>query len=508
VGSATFLSRLLGYVRDMALAWFFGAGLASDAFFVAFRIPNLLRRLFAEGSLSIAFIPIFTDYLEKEGKDEAFRFAGSALKFLSVALVFVVLAGVFLAPFIVRVFAPGFAVDPEKFALTVLMTRIMFPYIFFIGLVALCMGILNVLGHFSAPALAPVFLNIAMIFSVVFISPHMNEPVTGLAIGVLIGGALQLCLQAPFLIKKGIYLNKKIKLFHPGLKKVGTLMLPTILGAAAYQVNILVGTLLSSLLPEGSVSYLYYADRLTQFPLGIFAIALATAILPSLSRQAAAGQIKEAGETFASAMRFVFFITLPAMAGMIVLREPIVELLFKRGAFDTMAVKSTAYALVCYVAGLWAFSAVRIAIAAFYALKDTRTPVKMAIISIIVNIVLGILLMGPMGHGGLALATSLSSMLNLVLLVRTLGPKLGFSGWSFLTVSIFKTLASSLIMGAAVYGIALVALPSGGDTMGGLFLGLFASIACGLLVYGLSAFVLKSPEINIILAMVSKAVKK
>jgi len=509
VGSATLLSRILGYVRDMALAWFFGAGLTSDAFFVAFRIPNLLRRLFAEGSLSIAFVPIFSDYLEKEGKEEAFRFAGSALKFLAVALALLVVAGFFFAPVIVRVFAPGFAGDPEKLALTVAMTRIMFPYIFFIGLVALCMGILNVLGHFVAPALAPVFLNIAMIGSVFLISPVMAEPVTGLAIGVLIGGALQLGLQAPFLLKQGISLSQKIKLFHPGLKKVGRLMLPTILGAAAYQVNILIGTLLSSLLPEGSVSYLYYADRLTQFPLGIFAIALATAILPSLSRQAAAGQIKEAGETFSYAMRFVFFITLPAMAGMIVLREPIVALLFKRGAFDVMAVKSTAHALLCYLAGLWAFSAVRIAIAAFYALKDTRTPVKMAVISIGVNVALGILLMGPMGHGGLALATSLSSILNLFLLVRALGPKLGFSGWGFLTTSIFKTIAASLIMGGAVYGTSLSLIPpSGGDAMGGLLLGLGASIAVGLAVYVLSAVILKSPEMNIIFSMVSKAIKK
>ncbi|HHC24287.1 MAG TPA: murein biosynthesis integral membrane protein MurJ, partial [Desulfobacterales bacterium] len=317
VGAATFLSRIFGFVRDVVIAWFFGAGLSSDAFFVAFRIPNLLRRLFAEGSLSIAFIPVFTEYLTHHGKEEAFHLARSAMRLLSIILVITAVLGVLLAPLIILMIAPGFTDSPEKYSLTVLLTRIMFPYIFFICLVALCMGILNVLGHFAAPALAPVCLNIAIIFSAFFISPYMADPVTGLAIGVLIGGALQLTLQLPFLIRKGFYFWEKAVIFHPGVKKIGILMLPAIFGASVYQLNILVGTLLASLLPEGSVSYLYYADRLVQFPLGIFAIATATAVLPSLSRQAAAKDFDALGNTFAHAMKLVFFITVPSMAGLI-----------------------------------------------------------------------------------------------------------------------------------------------------------------------------------------------
>jgi len=287
VGSATLLSRIFGFIRDVVIAWFFGAGLVSDAFFVAFRIPNLLRRLFAEGSLSAAFIPVFTEYLTKRGKDEAFRMARSAIRLLSVLLVAITVAGILLSPIVIRLIAPGFVTSPEKYSLTVFLTRIMFPYIFFIGLVALCMGILNALGHFAAPALAPVFLNISIIGSVFLIAPHMADPVAGIAIGVLIGGFLQLALQVPFLIKKGFYFWQKTNMYHSGLKKVGLLMVPTIFGSAVYQINILVGTLLASLLAHGSVSYLYYADRLVQFPLGIFAIAMATAVLPTLSRQAA-----------------------------------------------------------------------------------------------------------------------------------------------------------------------------------------------------------------------------
>ncbi|HJO61766.1 MAG TPA: lipid II flippase MurJ, partial [Desulfobacterales bacterium] len=236
IGSATLLSRIFGFLRDVVIAGYFGAGLGSDAFFVAFRIPNLLRRLFAEGSLSIAFIPVFTEYLTNKGKDEAFKLAGSAILLLSIILTMLALFGILLSPLIIRIIAPGFVGSPEKLSLTITLTRIMFPYIFFIGMVALCMGILNVLGHFAAPALAPVFLNLAMIGGVFFISPYLSEPITGLAIGVIIGGVLQLLLQIPFIIRKGVFFWKKTRIYHVGLKKVGLLMLPTVFGAAVYQI--------------------------------------------------------------------------------------------------------------------------------------------------------------------------------------------------------------------------------------------------------------------------------
>lgn len=504
VGSATLVSRIFGFVRDVVIAGFFGAGMGADAFFVAFRIPNLLRRLFAEGSLSIAFIPVFTDCMTNEGKDEAFRLARAALQLLSLLLAFIAIVGMLLSPIIVKVIAPGFISLPAKFTLTISLTRLMFPYIFFIGLVALCMGILNVLGHFAAPALAPVLLNLAMIGSVFFLSPHFEEPVTGLGVGVLIGGMLQLALQIPFVVKKGLLFWKKANLYHPGLKRIGKLMLPTIFGAAVYQINILVGTLLASLLPTGSVSYLYYADRLVQFPLGIFAIAIATAVLPSLSRQAANMDIDAVKDTFSHALKLVFFITLPAMVGLIVLREPIIALLFKRGAFDANTTRLTAMALLYYAVGLWAFSAVRIVVPTFYALQDTKTPVKMAFISVMVNILLSIILMQPLKHGGLALATSLASALNLGLLVWALRMRLGSLGLRSIIGSVFKSSVGSVLMGVVVWTAAFRMLPTYAEGGAALFVKLTAIIVMGFLTYVGIAYAVKNRELKFILSLSKK----
>ena len=511
VGAATFLSRIFGYIRDMVFAWFFGAGLYSDAFIAAFRIPNTLRRLFGEGSLSIAFIPVFTEHLTNQGKDEAFEMARSAIRLLAVLLTLIAIAGVLFSPLIVKVIAYGFTDSPEKFSLTVTLTRIMFPYIIVICLVALCMGILNVLGHFAAPALAPVLLNIAMIgslFLVSLLSPSDTYRVIGLAFGVLIGGLLQIALQAPFLIKKGFYFWQKAKIYHPGLKKVGLLMLPAIFGSAVYQINTLVITLLASLLPQGSVTYLYYADRLVQFPLGIFGIAAATAVMPSLSRYAAEKDLEAVRGAFAHAMKLVLFITIPSMVGLIVLREPIIALLFKRGAFSIQTVRLTANALLYYGIGLWAFAAVRIVVSTFYALQDTKTPALAAVISIIANIVLGILLMAPMGHGGLALALSLASMLNLGLLVRALRARLGSLEWKNIAESAWKTLICSTVMGAAVWAVALFIIPSEYGTIASLFFGLAGSIVIGAVLFGTFSFLTKSPELDEVLVIIRESLKK
>ena len=507
VGAATFLSRILGYIRDMVMASFFGAGLYSDAFIAAFRIPNLLRRLFGEGSLSIAFVPVFTEYLTNQGEKEAFQMAGSAIKLLAAILTITAICGIILSPLIVRVIAPGFLDSTDKFEITVILTRIMFPYIIFIGLVALAMGILNVLGHFAAPALAPVFLNLAMIgsiYGVALVSDSQRNRVLGLAFGVLLGGALQLGLQLPFLRKKGFKIWHKSKIWHKGLARIGRLMLPAIFGAAVYQINVLVGTLLASLLPEGSVSYLYYADRLVQFPLGIFAIATATAVLPTLSRQAAAKDYDELKLSFGYAMRLVLFITLPSMVGLIILRVPIVALLFKRGAFDAETVRLTAIALFYYGIGLWAFATVRIVVATFYALQDTKTPVKTATISIIINIIFGLLLMKPLGHGGLALATSLASAVNLVLLVIMLRKKLGALGWRDLVIFAIKAAICSLCMGAVVYGLALYFLQGMIIGITKLLFGLFICILAGIISYGIFAYFFRLQELNSILELAGK----
>ena len=508
VGSATLLSRLFGLIRDVVTAGFFGAGLFSDAFFVAFRIPNLLRSLFAEGSLSVAFIPVFTECYIHEGKAEAFKLAGAAVRWLAFLLLVVSIAGIFFSPFIIRFMAPGFAASPEKLSITIHLARMMFPYIFFIGMVALSMGILNVLGHFTAPALAPVVLNVAMICSVFVISPYMSDPVTGLAIGVLVGGFFQLAMQLPFLARKGFYFWHKTKLYHPGLKKIGRLMLPSIFGAAVYQINILISTLLASLLEEGSVSYLYYADRLVQFPLGIFAVATATAVLPSLSRQASARDFDSFRNTFSLALRLVLFMTIPSMAGLIVLREPIIGLLFERGAFDAQATRLTAFALLYYTSGLWAFAAVKIVVSTFYALQDTLTPVKIAAVSIAANLLLGIILMGPMGHGGLALSTSLASVLNLTLLVWVLRKRLGHLKWRNIFSSACKTVMCSAIMGGCVWMIAAYTVLDGKNTFLMLLGKISACLTAGAVIYVVLSFIMKSSELDTVMKTLKKSVIK
>lgn len=508
VGAATFLSRIFGFIRDVVIAAFFGASMSSDAFFVAFRIPNLLRRLFAEGSLSVAFVPVFTEYLTRKGRAEAFDLARAAIWVLSIIVAGVAVLGVLFSPLVIRVIAPGFVDEPLKFALTVNLTRLTFPYIFFICLVALSMGILNTLGHFAAPALAPVMLNLAMIGAAFLVCPHLETPVYGLAYGVLLGGLLQLILQIPFLIKKGVFFWRRAGLRHPGLKKVGRLMLPTIFGAAVYQINILVGTLLASLLPEGSVSYLYYADRLVQFPLGVFAIAMATAVLPSISRQAAKKDYRGVEETFGHAIRQVLFITMPAMVGLIVLREPIVALLFKRGAFDLYNVQLTAQALLYYGVGLWAFSAVRVVVATFYALQDTRTPVRMAVISVVANIILGVILMRYLAHGGLALATSLASMLNLALLLAALSKRLGRLDLGQIGRSALKTVLCSLAMGVAVWLVAAAIIPGLEGGLMPLLLGLAGTILAGMVSYAGFAYLVKNNEMAMILEAARRGIKR
>ena len=496
VGAATFLSRILGYVRDAVIAWLFGATASADAFFVAFRIPNLLRRMFAEGSLSIAFIPVFTETLHKKGRTEALRLARATLIALTAVLSFIVVLGIFFAPDIVRVVGPGFKDDPALFTLTVELTRIMFPYILFIGLVALSMGILNVFGHFAAPALAPTVLNLSIIGAALVVSPHLDQPVVGLAVGVVSGGVLQLLLQLPFLYHFGIRPERPWGCYHPGLKKVAGLMLPAAFGAAVYQINLLINTQLATLLPQGSVSYLYYADRLVQFPLGIVGMAAATALLPSLSRQVLTGGRTEVIRTFGYSVRVVMFITIPAMCGLIVLREPIIGLLFERGAFDAQAVRLTAEALLYYTAGLWAFTLARLAVQMFYALQDTRTPVWTGAVSIGVNILCGLVLMRFMGHAGLALATTVASSVNVALLFTAMRAKLGPLGIRSILVSVSRSAGCALAMCGAI--MALMSQLSGGATVTPLSAaaGLGLVILVGGVLYFVMARLVRAPELD------------
>ena len=500
VGLATLLSRVFGFIRDMAIAGFFGAGLATDAFFVAFRIPNLLRRLFAEGSLTIAFIPVFTGYL-KRSKKQAIELAGIAFTLLSIILVIVSVAGILLSPWIVRIMAPGFADVPDKYALTVFLTRLMFPYIFFISLVALCMGILNSFRHFAAPALAPVILNICMIAAAFLLKDCFNNPIISLAVGVIVGGALQLAMQFPFLLKVGARLRPNFHFNHPGIKRIGVLMLPAVFGAAVYQASIFINTILASFLPGGSVSYLYYADRVVQLPLGVFAIAVGTAVLPSFSEQAIEGNYEELKDTISFSLRLILFVTIPAMVALIILRVPIISVLFQRGKFDVASTVFTSQALLYYAVGLWAFSCIRVIVSAFYAMQDTRTPVKIAVAALLVNVIMSIILMFPMKHAGLALATSIASVVNIVVLAVILRRKVGeFLKKSF-WISVLKTTLASVVMCFSIVAVSHTLGWNSEGAFGERLLFLAVAMVVGLAVFVLSSLILGSSEAKTLLKM-------
>ena len=439
IGGATFLSRILGFIRDMALANLFGANAAADAFYVAYRIPNLLRELFAEGSMSSAFIPVFTEYHASKSPKEAWALANAAFTTLLTLVTLVTILGIVSAPGIVWLLAPGFRADASKLATTTLLTQIMFPYLIFVSLAALAMGVLNALRSFVVPALAPVFFNICVILFAVIISPIFAQPILAVAVGIVIGGLAQFLMQLPGLRKKGLTFSLDFHPHHPGVKKIGLLIIPSLLGLAVTQINLTVSTILASYF-QGGPTYLFYGMRLIQFPLGIFGVAMATAILPSLSAQAARGSMTELRETLNFGLRMVLFIIVPSMAGLICLRIPIIHLFFEHGAFSAQDTIGTASALLGFSIGLWAFASYRILATAFYSLQDTRTPALVAVLSVATNIGLSLWLMAPLGHMGLALAAGLAAIFNTLILVTILHQRLHGLLWGALWASIARTL--------------------------------------------------------------------
>jgi len=504
VGVWTTLSRLTGFVRDMVIALFLGASPAADAFFVAFRIPNLLRRLFAEGALSAAFVPTFVDTLQRDGDAEAARLARAAFTFAAIVLAGVTILGIVFSPWIVRVIALGFFKDPAKFALTVDLTRVMFPYIFFISLVALASGVLNSMRHFSAPAAAPIILNLSMIISVAAFCTLFNvDPTYALAWGVVAGGILQLALQVPFLSRVGVRLRPDFDFRNPALKRIGVLFVPAAFGGAVYQINVMIGTILASLLPSGGVSWLYYADRLVELPLGIFAIALGTAVLPSMSRQASNGDMGGLSQSVSFSLRVTAFFIIPASVALILLREPLISVLFQRGRFTFLDTQETASALLWYTVGLWAFSGLKVVVQAFFSMKDTRTPVWVSIGAVVVNLVVGLVLMGPMKQGGLALATSLAAAFNLVVLFAILIGRLGEFPTATFARSIGKIAAASAVMGIGLLFCKGLADWSHGLTLENLLV-LSGCIAGGLAVFALSAYMFQCRELTSLLSHVKE----
>ncbi len=504
IGAGTLLSRILGFLRDMVIAHFFGAGLAADAFFVAFRIPNLWRRLVGEGSLTISFIPVYTEYLTRHSEKESQEVTDIAFTIAGLILFILTILGILFSPILIQIIAPGFSRIPEKFQLTVTLNQIIFPYLFFMGLFALSMGILNSLRHFFAPAIAPIFLNLSIIVSVFLFYHTFEVPVMTLALGVLAGGVIQFLFQLPFLWRRGIRFHLNLNFRHPAIKRIGSLMIPGLIGTAVYQLNVFIDTIFASFLPSGSVSYLFFADRLMEFPLGIFAIAIGMASLPSLSSLATQGKTEELKETLSFSLRLVSFISIPAMVGLIALKTPIINLLFQRGKFDFTATAMTAKALFFYSVGLWAIAGSRTMVPAFYALQDTWTPLKIALICLGANVLFNAIFIYPLKHAGLALATSLSSILNLFLLTRKLGPKIGGMEIKKNVNSLLSILLCSLPMGLVAYMICSIGSWNTGGNVGEKIILLLTGILSGLGIYLTCSYWMRNKEMLFLLRMFRK----
>jgi len=451
VSGMTLLSRILGFVRDAVIAHAFGAGLANDAFVVAFRLPNLLRRLFAEGAFSQAFVPILAEYKNQRGEVEAKRLIDHVATMLALTLLAVAALGIAMTPVLIYITAPGFAADAEKFALTVELTRITFPYILFMSLVAFASAVLNTWSRFALPAFTPVLLNISFIAMALLAAPYFDPPVLALAWAVIIGGALQLAIQLPALYRIGMLPRFSISFKDPGVNRILKLMLPAILGVSVAQISLIINTIFASFLPSGSVSWLYYADRLMEFPAGLLGVALGTILLPSLSKFHAEAQAAEFSALLDWGLRLTLLLTLPAALALALLAVPLLSTLFQHGAFAASDVLQTRSALVAYSIGLTGLILVKVLAPGFYARQDVRTPVKIALFTLAITQLMNLAFIGWLRHAGLALAIGLASCVNAGLLYRGLrrnGTYAPLPGW---TIFLAKLALALMVMAAALW---------------------------------------------------------
>lgn len=449
----TLTSRILGFLRDVVLARLLGTALQADAFFVAFKIPNLFRDLVGEGATNAAVVPVFSEYLVKKDQ-KAFNHFASVVFFLTVMILSVLtVLGICLAPYIVRLMVPGFMAEPGKLQLTIELTRWMFPYLFFIGLTAFSMGILFTFRSFKAPAFAPCLLNVSLIASALIAGSVMRRPVFGLVVGVLIGGILQFLIQLPSLFKTGLRLHRPENLWHPGARKIGRLLIPRLLGSGVYQLTVLIDTFCASLagiVGAGGISAIYYSNRIIQFPMGIFGVALASAVLPSLSGLATKNDTAAVKKTIVFSLENIFFVMCPSTVILFLLAHPIIRVLFQRGAFDAYSTGITSWALSFYALGLFSFGGIKILVTAFHALQDTKTPVKVAAMCLCINAVLNFLLMWPFKIGGIALASAISGSVDFLVLFFILEKRLGGLNSGLLRYFGKVSLAAGLT-GAAVF---------------------------------------------------------
>ncbi len=496
IGIATAVSRVLGFVRDIVIAGFFGTAIYAQAFVVAFRIPNLLRDLIGEGAANSAIVPVLTEELTKKGKKEFFALSQVIFNIIFWALVILTVLGMIGAPLIVKLIAPGFFSDSEKFQVTVTLTRVLFPFLILVGVWAYFMGVLNSLGYFAAPAFGPCLLNLSMIMCAMW----FGENVFGLATGVLAGGFLQLVIQLPPLYLSGWKMRLTKEFSHPQAKKVGILLVPRALGSCVYQVNVFVSTILASLsgiVGEGAVAALYYANRVWQMPLAIFGIALAQASLPAMSKHVAMKDMDKLKDMLLFSLRGLFFILVPSTIGLMVLAAPITKVLFERGAFTSYSTGITSSALFFYAIGLVACGGTRILVNAFYAMHDTMTPVKTALISVGLNLVLNITLMFPLKLGGLALASSIAATVNFVILFILLEKRIGYLGARALTVSFSKVVLAGILMGAMLKIATLFFTKLS-------FFSLFAIITAGMVTYFAASYLFDVKETKEFLAWITK----
>ncbi|MBS0346263.1 MAG: murein biosynthesis integral membrane protein MurJ [Proteobacteria bacterium] len=450
VSGMTLLSRILGFVRDFVQARAFGAGIEMDAFVVAFRLPNLLRRMFAEGAFSQAFVPILAEYKNKRGPDETHRLINHVASALGLVVLIVSILGALASPAIIYATAPGFSDNTEKFELTVQLTRITFPYIFFMSLVALAGGVLNTWSRFAIPAFTPVLLNLSFIFLALFAAPYFDPPILVLGWAVFIGGLAQVVLQLRPLAKIGMLPRFSLDFSDPGVRRILKLMAPAILGVSVSQISLLINTVFASFLPSGSVSWLYYADRLMEFPSGMLGVALGTILLPSLSKMHADEKPAEFSALLDWGLRLTLLLTLPASVGLALLAVPLISTLFHHGAFSANDVLQTRTALVAYSLGLTGLILVKVLAPAFYSRQDVRTPVRIGIMSLIITQLMNLVFIGPFQHAGLALSIGLASCFNATLLYRGLrargvyNPQPGWSAFGAKLAVALLALASGL----------------------------------------------------------------
>ncbi|MFQ6066503.1 MAG: murein biosynthesis integral membrane protein MurJ [bacterium] len=497
VGLGTFLSRILGLVRLQVIAYIFGYSAITDAFWIGFTLPNLLRSLLAEGALSAAFIPVFSEWLAKKGEKEAKKLANNVLNILLLLLVAVVGLGAFLAPYYVPYLAFGFRKAPFQLSLAIKLTQAMFPFLLFISLAALAMAFLNCKGHFATPAFAPLLFSVAVILSALFLTPQFG--IYSLAVGVVVGGGMQFLFQIPSLIRRGFRYCPALSFKDPGIGKIGKLIVPATLGGITLQVNVLINRVFASTLIPGSISALLYAMRLIQFPLGLFAIALSTAIFPTFSYLAAKEKVGELREMVSLGVRMVLFVLIPSTVGLIIIRGPLISLLFQHGAFLAEDTLMTAETLVFYSLGLFAMGEVMVLTRAFYSLQDIFTPVKVSILVLILNVGLNLLLISPLKHSGLALATSLSMFANGAVLLVLLRRKLERIEGRKILNSFLKISLATAVMGAGVFLI-IKAIPAMAriSLLKAQVAQVSTGIGLGILIFCGLAYCLKLDELRVI----------